>query len=56
MHIVFEISRPFAKQPGFYRCPGVTAWRIWWLWFAVSCHPMRQDELLSGGYAWTKDA
>ena len=54
MHIVFEISRPVQVRPGFYRCAGVTTFRIWWLWFAVSLHPMRHDEILDGSYKWEK--
>jgi hypothetical protein len=45
MFIVFEISRPFQLRPGFYSS-SLTWFRIWWLWFAISLHPMRMDELL----------
>ena len=45
MFITLEISRPFCISPGLYRCPGVT-WRIYWLWFALSVHPMRFDEMI----------
>ncbi|HEY6019785.1 MAG TPA: hypothetical protein VIY48_07740 [Candidatus Paceibacterota bacterium] len=44
MYFVFEISRPFQIKPGFYRSP-ITI-RVYWLWFAVAFHPMREDELL----------
>ena len=46
MFFTFEISTPFRAKPGFYRCPGVTSFRVWWLWFAVSLHPMRFDQML----------
>ena len=43
MTITIEISKPFQIMPGFYRSPFTL--RVWWLWFAVSFHPMREDEL-----------
>ena len=58
MFLTIEISNPFQWKPGFWRCEGVTSWRIWWAWFAVSCHPMRYDEMIdlagSGAFAWHK--
>ena len=44
MIIVLEISNPPQWKPGYYRSE-ITR-RIWWLWFAVSFHPMRLDELI----------
>ena len=58
MFFTFEISNPFQWKPGFWRCAGVTSWRIWWAWFSISCHPMRYDEMIdlagSGAFAWHK--
>jgi hypothetical protein len=45
MCIVFEISKPFQIKPGFYRS-SITI-RFYWLWFAISWHPMREDEMIS---------
>lgn len=57
MHIVIEVSRP-AIRPGWYRSKGITTLSIWAGWFAISIHPMRQDELLDGAgdgrYRWAK--
>lgn len=55
MFFVFEISRPLQLKPYFYNGNGVTTiFRVCWLWFALSIHPMRWDELidlaLSGEY------
>jgi len=56
MIFVFEISQPFQWRPGFFRTRGVTSWRVVWGWFALSCHPMRLDELVDGAargvYQW----
>jgi hypothetical protein len=56
MFVTFEVSRPFKIIPGFYRCAGLTSFRVWWLWFAVSLHPVRMDELVGavadGEAAW----
>ena len=58
MFFTFEISNPFQWKPGFWRCAGVTSWRVWWAWFSISCHPMRLDEMIdlagSGAFAWSK--
>jgi len=58
MFFTFEISRPFQWHAGFWRCAGITSWRIWWGWFALSCHPMRYDVMIdlasSGTLAWHK--
>jgi len=58
MFFVIEISRPFKLIPGFWRCAGVTSWRVWWGWFALSCHPMRYDEMItraeSGAFTWKR--
>lgn len=48
MFIVFEISRPFQRKINWYRCPGVTTFGITWLWFSLSLHPMRFDEMTTG--------
>ena len=57
MHIVIEISKPRIK-PGWFRRKGVTTLRIYFLWFAISIHPMRHDEMLkgfvAGDYGWDK--
>ena len=58
MFFTFEVSRPIRLKPGFYRSKGATTFRIWWLWFALSLHPMRYDEMLdrvsSGLVKWEK--
>lgn len=46
MFLVFEISKPFQVWPGLYRS-NITTARVWWLWFALSLHPGRYDEMLS---------
>ena len=52
---VFEISTPFQIKPGFYHSD-LTVFRVWWLWFAVSLHSGRFDEMLdlsaSGAAVW----
>jgi hypothetical protein len=57
MFFVFEISKPFQIKPGFYRSE-ITIFRVWWLWFALSLHPGRYDEMLdlsaSGVVVWEK--
>lgn len=57
MFFVFEISKPFQIKPGFYRSE-ITLFRVWWLWFALSLHPGRYDEMLnlsaSGVVVWEK--
>ena len=58
MFLTIEISRPFQRLPGWYRCKGVTILRVWWLWFAIGIYPMRYDEMLSGmargRYEWNR--
>ncbi len=60
MFFTFEVSRPFQWKPGFFRKEGVTSWRVWWGWFAIACHPMRFDEMMSGAnqgvFVWSKRA
>jgi hypothetical protein len=55
MFFVFEISKPFQKKPGFYHSE-ITIFRVWWLWFALSLHPVRYDEMInlsaSGVVVW----
>jgi hypothetical protein len=46
MFIVFEISRPFQRRLSFYRSKGYTTWSICWLFFRLSHHPMRFDEMI----------
>ena len=45
MYFVFEISKPFQALPDFYRS-NITLFRIVWLWFALSMHPGRYDQML----------
>ena len=47
MFFTVEISRPIQWRPGFWRCPGITTCRVWWLWFSISLHPMRYDEIIA---------
>jgi hypothetical protein len=47
MFFTFEISRPIQWLPGWWRCKGITTLRVWWLFFSVSLHPMRYDEMIS---------
>jgi len=58
MFFTLEINNPIRIKPGYYRSKGTTTIRIWWLWFAVSLHPMRFDEMIelaSSGYIfWEK--
>lgn len=46
MFITIEISRPIQWFPGWWRCKGITTFRIWWLCFSISFHPMRWDEMI----------
>ena len=46
MFFTIEISRPVQWLPGFYRSKGITTFRVWWLFFSVSFHPMRYDEMI----------
>jgi len=50
MFFVIEISRPFILIPSFYRSKGVTTFRVAWLFFALSVHPMRLDEMIAFAY------
>lgn len=43
MYLTFEISTPFLVKPGYYKS-SLTR-RVYWLWFAIGYHPMREDEL-----------
>lgn len=52
MFIVFEVSRPFQPIPRFTRLPGITIFRVMWLFFAFSVHPMRYDEMISLANSW----
>ena len=56
MFFTIEISRPIQWLPGWWRCKGITTFRIWWLFFSVSIHPMRYDEMIelanSGVAVW----
>ncbi len=57
MFFVFEISRPFARKPGLFR--NRLGIRVWWLWFAVSVHFVRYDEMMvrvEKGYVTWRDA
>jgi hypothetical protein len=55
MFIVIEISRPFQRKPGYYHS-SITIFRFYWLWFSISAHHMRYDEMLnlalSGSAKW----
>jgi hypothetical protein len=57
MFITIEVSRPIQWLPGWWRCKGITSLRVWWLFFSISIHPMRYDEMIelagSGSVGWT---
>jgi len=44
MYFTFEISRPICWRPSFYRSR-LTTFSLTWLFFGISLHPMRQDEM-----------
>lgn len=44
MFVAFEVSGPLQLKPGLLR--NKTIVRFWWLWFAISYHPMKLNEMV----------
>lgn len=61
MVLIFDISSPFQKKPGFMvgDFSNVKNFRCWWLWFALTYSPLNQhdyeEHISSGKTHWVNN-